>query len=244
LGGPRLAAKAKDDEDVWPREYVRRRMRYAEAMWEIAYKHESYEATEKVLNELLEIKRLDFLDPFNAKHMAAFMFLYLNRYDEAFSFLHFWMRIKTENEKRFNLKRGEWLFDKGYKTGGIGENFLQCAECFGPSLEIPHDGSLLAMTALKMKLVKDLEAKLEATNGYGIKREIEAQNKMIKMCFKMLYMWNPTLLRALLIPQPMLQRPLPQQCKGRGPSNASIIVRYISWKKLLKVNKSQNKIFS
>ena len=171
------------------------------------------------------------------------MFLYLGRYDDAFSFLHFWMRIKKDDENfhkmKFNVKKGEWLSDKKHRLkGGIGENFLQCAECFGPTtlkiplnitdLKIPHDGFLLAMTALKMKLVKDLEAKLEATNGYGIKREIEEQNKMIKKCFKMLYYWNPTLIRALLIPQPMLQKSLPQQCKGRGPSNASIIVRYVS----------------
>ena len=174
--------------------------------------------------------------------MATFMFLYLGRYDDAFSFLHFWMRIRKEDESfhkmKFNVKKGDWLSDKKHRLkGGIGENFLQCAECFGPTMKIPlyitdikipHDATLLAMTALKMKLVKDLEAKLEATNGYGIKREIEEQNKMIKKCFKMLYYWNPTLIRALMIPKPMLQKPLPQQCKARGPSNASVIVRYVS----------------
>ena len=52
-------------------------MRYAEAMWEIAYKHESYLGAEMVLDELLEILRLDYFDHFNASHMAVFMFLYL-----------------------------------------------------------------------------------------------------------------------------------------------------------------------
>ena len=56
---------------------IKRRMRYAEAMWEIAYKHESYIATKMVLDELLEILRLDHEDPFYASHMAVFMFLYL-----------------------------------------------------------------------------------------------------------------------------------------------------------------------
>ena len=54
-------------------------MRYAEAIWEIAYKHESYLATEMVLDELLEILRLDYFDHFNASHMAVFMFLYLGK---------------------------------------------------------------------------------------------------------------------------------------------------------------------
>ena len=66
-----------ENDEIWPREYVKRRIRYAEAMWEIAYKHESYLGTETVLDELLEILRLDYFDHFNASHMAVFMFLYL-----------------------------------------------------------------------------------------------------------------------------------------------------------------------
>ena len=46
-------------------------------MWEIARKHESYEATEIVLNEVLATLRLDFTDRYAVKEMAVFMFLYL-----------------------------------------------------------------------------------------------------------------------------------------------------------------------
>ena len=66
-----------ENDEIWPREYVKRRMRYAEAIWEIAYKHESYLATKMVLEELLEILRLDYFDHFNASYMAVFMFFYL-----------------------------------------------------------------------------------------------------------------------------------------------------------------------
>ena len=45
-------------------------MRFAEGMWEIALKHESYVATEMVLKELLEIQRLDFGDRYQAGGMA------------------------------------------------------------------------------------------------------------------------------------------------------------------------------
>ena len=38
------------------RDYIKRRMRFAEGMWEIALKHESYVATEMVLKELLSVK--------------------------------------------------------------------------------------------------------------------------------------------------------------------------------------------
>ena len=45
-------------------------MRFAEGMWEIAQKHESYVATEMVLKELLEVQRLDFGDRYQAGGMA------------------------------------------------------------------------------------------------------------------------------------------------------------------------------
>ena len=50
-------------------------MRFAEGMWEIALKHESYVATEMVLKELLEIQRLDFGDRYEAGGMAIKIFL-------------------------------------------------------------------------------------------------------------------------------------------------------------------------
>ena len=56
---------------------MRRRCRMAEGMWEIARKHESYEATEEVLKHVLATLRLDFSDRYAVKEMVVFMFLYL-----------------------------------------------------------------------------------------------------------------------------------------------------------------------
>jgi hypothetical protein len=55
---------------IFFRDYIKRRMRFAEGMWEIAQKHESYVATEMVLKELLEVQRLDFGDRYQAGGMA------------------------------------------------------------------------------------------------------------------------------------------------------------------------------
>ena len=56
-----------------------------EGMWEIARKHESYEATEIVLKEVLATLRLDFTDRYAVKEMAVFMFLYLG--NNSYNFL-------------------------------------------------------------------------------------------------------------------------------------------------------------
>ena len=55
---------------IYFRDYIKRRMRFAEGMWEIALKHESYIATEMDLKERLEIQRLDFGDRYQAGGMA------------------------------------------------------------------------------------------------------------------------------------------------------------------------------
>ena len=69
--------KSKLLKDIWPRDYMRRRCRMVEGMWEIARKHESYEATEIVLKEILATLRLDYTDRYAVCEMAVFMFLYL-----------------------------------------------------------------------------------------------------------------------------------------------------------------------
>ena len=70
------------------------------------------------------------------------------------------MRERGDYEKKLKLKKGEWLKDEGAaKKKGLGEDFL--VSWFGPNCHVPSDGSLLAMTALKLKYVKDLEAKLK-----------------------------------------------------------------------------------
>ena len=60
------------------------------------------------------------------------------RYEEAFDFLHFWIRIRTDEDKNPKLKKGQWLKDNGAHLGvGIEENFFHCFQCFGPPLDIP-----------------------------------------------------------------------------------------------------------
>ena len=172
----------------------------------------------------------------------SFLDVFSGRYKEAFDFLHFWIRIHIDEDKNFNLKKGEWLKDEGaHIKVGIGENFFQCGECFGPNLDIPNDARLLAMTGLKLKFVLELNDQYQALEfaskksdaleiqkaEQDIKIQIRDQNEMIKRCFATIHEWNPTLLRALLIPKPLLEKPILNQMWERGPSEASVTVRYV-----------------
>ena len=67
-------------------------------MWEIARKHESYEATEIVLKEVLATLRLDFTDRYAVKEMAVFMFLYLGNNSYIFycySIFPYFLQLRT-----------------------------------------------------------------------------------------------------------------------------------------------------
>lgn len=158
------APKSKLLKDIWPRDYMRRRCRMVEGMWEIARKHESYEGTEEVLREVLATLRLDFSDRYAVKEMAVFMFLYLGREDDAFYFLKFWcspqaaagfMSKSTGKELKpevyRNLPEGDWLrAESGNKLEDIFCN------CCNPGPYSSPMGCLVALIGIKIRILLEL----------------------------------------------------------------------------------------
>ena len=95
------------------------------------------------------------------------------------------------------------------------------------------------MTGLKLKFVLELKDQYQALESASkksdaleiqkakqeIQIQIRDQIEMIKRCFATIHEWNSTLLRALLIPEPLLEKPILSQMWERGPSEASVTVR-------------------
>ena len=77
----------------------------------------------------------------------------------------------------------------------------------------------------------DLRAQCETFRNKASKKaeklkiEIQEQEKMIRKCFFSIHEWNPTTLRGLLIPEPMLEQPLANKMWERGPSEAAVTIR-------------------
>ena len=73
-------------------------IRLAEYQIEIAFKHKNRKILAKVLKDLLAQIRLDFNDFCMAVPMAGFMFLYLERYKDAYDFIKFWILRAGDQE--------------------------------------------------------------------------------------------------------------------------------------------------
>lgn len=87
-----------DPNDIWPRDYLVRRIRKCEKMWKIVNDQESQNGTEIILKDLLSIIRLDYEDFTMAIPFAGFMFLYLGRHNECYDFIKFWAINWDEEE--------------------------------------------------------------------------------------------------------------------------------------------------
>ena len=88
---------SKNPEDIWPRDYLILKMRLCEDMWKIAERHECVETVEEILEMLIDLIKLDTQDICMAVPMAAFMLLYLDRIDDSYNFIKFWIK-RYENE--------------------------------------------------------------------------------------------------------------------------------------------------
>jgi len=157
--------KTKQLKDIWPRDYMRMRCRMAEGMWEIARKHESYEATEDVLKEALATLRLDFSDRYAVKEFAVWMFLYLGREDDAFYFLKFWCGPQAAGgflspttgkelgrEVYGKLPEGDWIrAENGNKLEDI------FCKCCNPGPYSNSMGLIVALIGIKIRVLLELQ---------------------------------------------------------------------------------------
>ena len=70
----------KHPNNPYPHEFLERKMNLSASIWSFADKHECVEATELVLNHLLEILRFDVHDHLHVKDWIVWMFLHLGKY--------------------------------------------------------------------------------------------------------------------------------------------------------------------
>jgi tetratricopeptide (TPR) repeat protein len=81
-------------------EYLTARAYLAHSYWDVAYEYEIKELWEKALFHYLEILRLDPSYDCEIHFRISFTLLYLNRDDDAFAFIRYWLKFE-------NLRRDE-----------------------------------------------------------------------------------------------------------------------------------------
>ena len=95
--------------------YLAVRASLADAYWDAGYDFEVKEVWEKSLSHYLEFLRLDARCPRQIRFRLPYILLYLNRGDEAYSFIRCWLKFDDfdDNEifsRHARSKEGDWIY--------------------------------------------------------------------------------------------------------------------------------------
>ena len=133
---------------MWPSDYIIRRIRGAEYVWNIASQHDDEKMVKGLLEYLLDTVRYDFKDKYQAAPMAGFVFLYLGQVDNCAQFIQFRIEHGEDEDgwRKFPVKtKGD--YNKNTKVN----RFSQF------NYENQMMKNLLVLMGIKMKVVMDLK---------------------------------------------------------------------------------------
>ena len=202
------------------RDYMRARVALADKVYELASKEESPELWTNVLLHYQEMMRLNASDNLGLRYRFPFLLLCLNRDDDAFSFCRYWINAEgdqsNDEERRKNhsdSKEGDWIYpsEEGCRRMDI---FDECRRVNIKDIDVAF---LVAIAIVKLRLVESLTEE-PSRSLVGYQREIE---RLLDEISKQ----NPTMLPAILNPEPLMSQPLPEyRCRG-APDEAYWVLR-------------------
>ena len=75
----------KSPTNPLPKDHLKRKLELTVSIWNLAEKHECFEATELALKHALDILRFDVQDNLKVKNLIVFLFLNLGKFEIAYS---------------------------------------------------------------------------------------------------------------------------------------------------------------
>ncbi|GAX21869.1 hypothetical protein FisN_30Hu070 [Fistulifera solaris] len=210
------------------------------ASWYFVAAHESdiREVLEKALFVLLEHLRLGVLDEREARWRAPFFLLSLNRDDDAYSFIRYWVRFKELldldqddfqiPDNYLNSKEGDWIYPREtdcryldvFQDIWSNENAQETELAF-----------LVALLIIKLRIVAahdaakfSIELALGGVAGQRIQEvqpaieemvirqdaDVEGQREQVHRLMDVIHDKNPSVLLALLNPRPVMEESKPK----------------------------------
>ncbi|GAX29232.1 hypothetical protein FisN_28Lu091 [Fistulifera solaris] len=96
-------------------DYLEARHCLADDLWDVAYDFGVKEVWEKSRFHYQELLRLDAKSPVLLRYRLPYILLYLNRDDEAFSYIRYWLNFDKLDEEEIltrhrQSREGEWLY--------------------------------------------------------------------------------------------------------------------------------------
>ncbi|GAX25584.1 hypothetical protein FisN_28Hh054 [Fistulifera solaris] len=127
----------------------------ANSCWNSAYEWEVREVWEKSLSHYLELLRLDVGHHCETRFRVPFILLYLNRDDDAYCFMRYWLNFGAEDDdtilaRHASYCQGDWLYpvEPDCRSNDIAEESSSKLE--ETHYTLPH---LVALAIIKMRIV-------------------------------------------------------------------------------------------
>ncbi|GAX21870.1 hypothetical protein FisN_30Hu071 [Fistulifera solaris] len=205
------------------------------------------EVWEKALYHQLEHLQLGVLDRMDARLRVPFFLLYMNRDDDAFTFIRYWVETKevletnpdAVFERHRNSKSGDWLYPRETDARYL-DIFDQVPGDLIQEMELPF---LVALFLIKLRIVashddatESMDIAFKTTGGQRIqevqsaiaemlvRQDVDAENqrRQIYWLLFLIHRRNPHMLPGLTNPAPYFNRPPPTDRIAGEPSEVSM----------------------
>ena len=234
--------------------YMTARCELVESYFQAAHDVEIKEVWEKALFHALVLLREDASDPYGMRYVTPFILLYLNRDDDAYDFIRYWVEIGFVRDRdgilemmlrHTNSKEGDWFYPREANSR-FQDIFEECPEADDQVMLLSF---LVALLIIKLRLVAAYDAACESidfafdetTGGQRIREvkdavkdmlidesvvNIDSQRDQIDQLFEVIHRNNPSMLPSILNPRPILSQPRPHPGVEGDPSEVYDVLNY------------------
>ncbi|GAX29228.1 hypothetical protein FisN_28Lh054 [Fistulifera solaris] len=191
----------------------------ANSCWNSAYEWEVKEVWEKSLSHYLELLRLDVGHRCETRFRVPFILLYLNRDDDAYCFMRYWINFGVEDDdtilaRHASSRQGDWLYpvEPNCRYNDVAEESSSKLE--ETQYTLPH---LVALAIIKMRIVamgnaisQTLDFTFQETACKQIQEvrpivqevlagfDINSQHQQLDRILDLIYHGEPSLLSTIL----------------------------------------------
>ncbi|GAX17186.1 hypothetical protein FisN_10Lh034 [Fistulifera solaris] len=225
-------------------EYMTARRHLVELYVQAANIVETKSVWEKALSHALELMRLDYRDVIETRYVIPFILLNLNRDDDAFDFIRYWMKIDLNDRSKlfdlmnrhFESREGEWIYPRNQNCR-FRDVFEECANVNDRKAPLAF---LVALLIIKCRIVATYDATCGSmdlafgtTSGQRIQEvqstvkelildgalvNIQSQRQQVERLLNVIQRRNAIILPAFLNPTPLLAK------KWQNAPNEALLV--------------------
>ena len=232
------------------RGYMEARMMLADVIHDcIASDYGTKESFETVLRHYQDMLRLCSSDNLNLRFRFPYLLINVNRDDDAFDFIRYWMKADSNNEtnreqSHADSVEGDWLY--GHQEDCRFLDIFQ--ECPDANLKYTDIAHLVALACIKMRLVAADKASIKSMEHFQLsaggealsavqsivsenvigdadfRAKMEAQQAQLNRLLDLIHERNASMLPALLNPNPLRSQPSPEYLRSGSPSECHPIL--------------------